>query len=123
MSSIQNAGAQQKHRTILGIAAVAALGGLLFGYDTGVIAGSQLYFTQYFQLSLGEQGWAVSSALYGCLLGALASGYLAKAISRKFTLIIAAFLFSLSAWGSGIANPRFDCGGWGYQSYRLYRPE
>jgi SP family xylose:H+ symportor-like MFS transporter len=104
MSSIQSAEAKQKHRTILGITAVAALGGLLFGYDTGVIAGSQLYFTKYFQLSPGEQGWAVSSALYGCLLGALASGYLTKQISRKYTLICAAFLFSLSAWGSGIAD-------------------
>ncbi len=104
MSSIENADAKQKQRTILGITAVAALGGLLFGYDTGVIGGSQLYFTKYFQLSSGEQGWAVSSALYGCLFGALASGYLTKAISRKYTLIIAAFLFAVSAWGSGIAD-------------------
>lgn len=104
MSSIQNTETQQKRRSILGITAVAALGGLLFGYDTGVIAGSQLYFTKYFGLSNAEQGWAVSSALYGCLFGALASGYLTKQISRKYTLIIAAFLFSLSAWGSGISN-------------------
>ncbi|MBR9911446.1 MAG: sugar porter family MFS transporter [Gammaproteobacteria bacterium] len=91
-------------RTIFIITAVAALGGLLFGYDTGVIGGSQLYFTRHFDLTAGEQGWAVSSAIYGCLLGALASGYLTKAISRKYTLIIAAFLFTLSAWGSGIAD-------------------
>ncbi|MDB2649299.1 sugar porter family MFS transporter [Porticoccaceae bacterium] len=90
--------------TILRITIVAALGGLLFGYDTGVIAGSQLYFTEYFNFTPGEQGWAVSSALYGCLFGALAGGYLTKAISRKYTLILAAILFTLSAWGSGIAD-------------------
>jgi len=90
--------------TILKITVVAALGGLLFGYDTGVIAGSQLYFTEYFNFSAGEQGWAVSSALYGCLFGALVGGYLTKRISRKYTLILAAALFTVSAWGSGIAD-------------------
>jgi len=90
--------------TILFITAVVAMGGLLFGYDTGVISGSQLYFTEFFDLSPGQQGWAVSSAIYGCLFGALASGYLTKQISRKFTLIFSAVLFLISAWGSGIAN-------------------
>ena len=104
MSSNQSAEAQRKQRTILWITAVAALGGLLFGYDTGVIAGSQLYFTKHFSLSPAEQGWAVSSALYGCLVGALASGYLTKKISRKYTLIFSALLFAVSAYGSGIAS-------------------
>ena len=90
--------------TILKITIVAAFGVLLFGYDTGVIGGSQLYFTEYFNFSAAEQGWAVSSALYGCLVGALAGGYLTKSISRKYTLILAAALFTISAWGSGIAN-------------------
>lgn len=90
--------------TTLQITVVAALGGLLFGYDTGVIAGSQLYFTKYFNFTAVEQGWAVSSALYGCLMGALAGGYLANAISRKYTLILGAMLFVISAWGSGIAD-------------------
>ena len=90
--------------TILKITVVAALGGLLFGYDTGVIGGSQLYFTEYFKFSAAEQGWAVSSALYGCLVGALIGGYLTKSISRKYTLILAAALFTVSAWGSGIAD-------------------
>ena len=89
--------------SIFQITIVAALGGLLFGYDTGVIAGSQLYFTKYFNLSAAEQGWAVSSALYGCLVGALAGGYLTKRISRKYTLVLAAALFAISAWGSGLA--------------------
>ena len=97
------ASSSTKKLSILQITIVAALGGLLFGYDTGVIAGSQLYFTKYFNLSAAQQGWAVSSALYGCLVGALAGGYLTKRISRKYTLILAAALFAVSAWGSGMA--------------------
>ncbi|MFC6755338.1 MFS transporter, partial [Halorubrum tibetense] len=54
---------------------VVALAGLLFGYDTGVISGSQMYFTEYFAFTPAEQGWAVGSALYGCLLGALVAGF------------------------------------------------
>ncbi len=86
------------------ISFVVALGGFLFGYDTGVIGGSQLYFTEYFNLTSGEQGWAVSSALYGCLVGAAMAGYMADKFSRKYTLLFSAFLFSLSALGSGIAD-------------------
>ncbi len=91
-------------RSIILNTIVASLGGLLFGYDTGVISGSQLYFTEYFHLSSGEQGWAVSSALYGCLVGAIIAGYISGKFSRKYTLIISAFLFSVSAWGSGVAD-------------------
>ncbi|MFT5137302.1 MAG: SP family xylose:H+ symportor-like MFS transporter [Arenicella sp.] len=89
---------------VVRIAGIAAIGGFLFGFDTGVIGGTQLYFTEYFDLTPGQQGWAVGSALYGCLLGALVAGYLTKAISRKYTLILSAILFCVSAWGSGFAN-------------------
>lgn len=104
MDIVTSHATKHKRITILSITAVVAMGGLLFGYDTGVISGSQLYFTEYFQLSNAEQGWAVSSAIYGCLFGALLSGYLTKKISRKFTLIFSAILFILSAWGSGAAD-------------------
>jgi SP family xylose:H+ symportor-like MFS transporter len=87
---------------ILGITAISTLGGFLFGYDTGVIGGSQLYFTEYFRFTSVQQGWAVSSALYGCLLGAIIAGWLSERFGRKFSLILSAFLFSISAWGSGI---------------------
>ncbi|MBN4075600.1 MAG: D-xylose transporter XylE [SAR86 cluster bacterium] len=96
---------KKKNRSIiLAITAVVAMGGLLFGYDTGVISGSQLYFTEYFNLSNTQQGWAVSSAIYGCLFGALISGYLTKKISRKYTLIVSGALFIVSALGSGAAD-------------------
>lgn len=84
------------------ITIVSALGGLLFGYDTGVINGSQYYFSKYFELDPGMKGWVVGSALIGCFVGAVVAGPISKAIGRKYSLIISAVLFSLSAWGSGL---------------------
>ena len=89
---------------VIKVALIAAIGGFLFGFDTGVIGGTQLFFTKYLELTPGQQGWAVGSALYGCFLGALVAGYLTNAISRKYTLMLAAGLFSISAWGSGVAD-------------------
>lgn len=89
---------------ILGVTVIATLGGLLFGYDTGVIGGSQLYFTEYFQFTKAQQGWAVSSALYGCLFGALFAGYISARFSRKYALICSGLLFAVSAWGSGMPD-------------------
>lgn len=90
------------NRFILAITVVATLGGLLFGYDTGVIGGSQLYFTEYFNFTKAQQGWAVSSALYGCLIGALLAGWISARFSRKYALLLSALLFTISAWGSGM---------------------
>jgi SP family xylose:H+ symportor-like MFS transporter len=57
--------------TLIMISSIAALGGLLFGYDTGVINGTQFYFSKYFELSAALKGWVVGSALLGCFAGAL----------------------------------------------------
>lgn len=84
------------------ITIVSAMGGLLFGYDTGVINGSQYYFSQYFELDAAMKGWVVGSALIGCFFGAILAGPLSKGIGRKYSLIISAVLFSISAWGSGL---------------------
>ena len=86
------------------ITSITALGGLLFGYDTGVINGSQFYFTKYFELDAATQGWVVGSALLGCLAGAIISGPLSIKIGRKYSLIFAAVLFSISALGSGLPS-------------------
>ena len=86
------------------ITIVSALGGLLFGYDTGVINGSQYYFSQYFDLDAGMKGWVVGSALIGCFAGAVIAGPISIAIGRKYSLIISAVLFSVSAWGSGLPS-------------------
>ncbi|MCC5921279.1 MAG: sugar porter family MFS transporter [Cyclobacteriaceae bacterium] len=93
-----------KNGLLILIAAVAAFGGLLFGYDTGVINGAQFYLTKNFELSSGMKGWVVSSALLGCLVGALAAGPLTNRLGRKFSLILAAALFTISAWGSGLPS-------------------
>ncbi|MDT8859255.1 sugar porter family MFS transporter [Alkalihalobacillus sp. MEB130] len=86
------------------IAAVASLGGLLFGYDTAVIAGAeqsiQLYLVDSLGLSSFVHGFTVSSALIGCIIGAIISGMLSNKIGRRNTLVIAAVLFFLSALGS-----------------------
>ncbi|WP_179022004.1 sugar porter family MFS transporter [Winogradskyella forsetii] len=87
---------------LLLIAAVSALGGLLFGYDTGVINGAQFYLTEYFDLSDGLKGWVVGSALLGCFVGAIIAGPLSIKIGRKWSLIISAIFFTVSAYGSGL---------------------
>jgi MFS family permease len=91
---------------ILSITFVSALGGLLFGYDWVVIGGAKPFYERFFDItSLPHlQGWAMSSALIGCLFGALFSGFLSDRLGRKIPLIIAAFLFVLSAIGSGASN-------------------
>ena len=83
---------------------VAALGGLLFGYDTAVINGALPFFTEYFQLTPSMQGWAVSSALIGCILGAFFIGKLGDQFGRRNMLRIMALFFLVSALGSGLAN-------------------
>lgn len=94
----------KKKINIYFITIVITLGGLLFGYDTGVINGTQFYFSKYFELTGALKGFIVSSALLGALVGAACSGVLSKSIGRKSSLIIAAFLFTISAWGSGLPS-------------------
>ncbi|APZ44843.1 D-xylose transporter XylE [Polaribacter reichenbachii] len=89
---------------LLLITSITALGGLLFGYDTGVINGAQFYLTKYFQLDAATKGWVVGSALLGCLFGAVIAGPLSIKLGRKTSLIISAILFTISAWGSGLPS-------------------
>lgn len=93
-----------KRINIYFIAIVITLGGLLFSYDTGVINGTQFYFSKYFELTGAIKGFIVSSALLGALFGASISGLLSKRIGRKNSWIIAAVLFAISAWGSGMPS-------------------
>lgn len=91
-------------RYLLTICGVAALGGLLFGYDTAVISGAIGPIQRYFDLSSFETGWAVSNVAIGCIIGAFASGVVAARLGRKKTLIIAALLFTISAIGAALAT-------------------
>ncbi len=93
-------------RYITGISLVAALGGLLFGYDWVVIGGAKPFYEQFFQIAQNPslQGWAMSSALVGCIIGTLISGLLAGRLGRKKLLILASLLFLVSALGTGGSN-------------------
>lgn len=95
---------------LLKLTLVATLGGLLFGYDTAVISGTVSSLEHFFVLpfNLGETaanarlGFVVSSALIGCIIGGLIGGLVSKKLGRKKGLILAAFLFLLSALGSSM---------------------
>ncbi|WP_059105780.1 sugar porter family MFS transporter [Shouchella shacheensis] len=104
-----------KHSYIISVALVASLGGLLFGYDTAVIAGAeqsvQLYLVDSLGLGSLVHGLTVSSALVGCIIGALFSGFLSNNIGRRNTLIIAAILFAVSAVGSAYPEMFFFTAG------------
>ena len=89
---------------ILAISGVAALGGLLFGFDTAVISGAIPAIQTYFRLNEYALGWAVSSILIGCALGAIVAGKLADRFGRRSTLMICAVLFGLSAVGASQAG-------------------
>ena len=87
------------------ICLVAALGGLLFGYDWVVIGGAKPFFVKYFGLtSEAMTGWAMSSALVGCLIGSVISGVSSDRFGRKRLLILAGMMFVVSAIGTGFAN-------------------
>lgn len=94
---------------IWGISLVSAMGGLLFGYDWVVIGGAKPFYERFFDIanSPGLQAWAMSSALVGCVMGAVTAGYISDKFGRKRPLLLAAVLFSISALGTGIAN-NFD---------------
>ena len=82
---------------------VAALGGLLFGFDTAVINGAIPFFTEYFGLSETLKGWAVSSALIGCIAGAILIGKPADLYGRLMMLRVMALFFLVSSIGTGMA--------------------
>lgn len=92
-----------KRYTIL-IAAVAALGGLLFGFDTAVIAGTLSPLKSYFHLGDAAIGLLVASASIGCIPGAFFAGRLADHFGRKKMMAVTALLFVIAAVGSGIAG-------------------
>ena len=82
---------------------VSAMGGLLFGYDWVVIGGAKIFYEQYFGIvgNPAMQGLAMSIALAGCLIGALTAGMLADRLGRKSLLLVSAFIFAATAYGTG----------------------
>lgn len=92
-------------RYIWTISLVAAMGGLLFGYDWVVVGGARPFYEPFFNLSTPAlQGWGASSALVGCMLGVIVCGFLSDKFGRKRLLILSGFLFTISAVGTGLAR-------------------
>ncbi len=97
------------------ISMTAALGGFLFGYDWVVIGGAKPFYEPYFNItSVEDQGWGTSSALVGCMVGAILCIFLSDKFGRKRLLIFSGFLFSLSAIGTALAVTF-----WGFNFYRI----
>jgi sugar porter (SP) family MFS transporter len=88
------------------ISMVSAMGGLLFGYDWVVIGGAKPFYERFFDItaSANLQAWAMSSALVGCILGAVVSGVISDKFGRKWPLLLSAFLFTVASLGTGYAS-------------------
>ncbi|WP_194972358.1 sugar porter family MFS transporter [Aquiflexum lacus] len=87
------------------VSLTAALGGFLFGYDWVVIGGAKPFYEPYFNItSPTDQGWGTSSALVGCMLGAILCIIFCDQLGRKRLLIFSGFLFSLSAIGTALSD-------------------
>lgn len=91
-------------RMNLFVSVSAAVAGLLFGLDIGVIAGSLPFITEHFALSSRLQEWVVSSMMLGAAIGALFNGWLSFRLGRKYSLMVGAILFVLGSLGSAFAT-------------------
>lgn len=93
---------------IIFISAVSALGGIMFGYDTGVVSGTISQIASQFDLDTMQQGWYVSCALLGAIIGVAGAGVLSDYFGRKRTLFISAILFTVLGLGCAIANSFYE---------------
>ncbi len=91
------------NRFLLRIAIIAAIGGFLFGYDTGVISGALLFIKKDLDASKFEQQWIVGSLLLGAVAGAITSGYLADRIGRRRTKVASGIIYAVGAILSAFA--------------------
>ncbi|WP_445392906.1 sugar porter family MFS transporter [Stenotrophomonas pavanii] len=99
----QAAGSGENTRLIVLISVVATIGGFLFGFDSGVINGTQDGLHQAFRSGEWMQGFEIASMLLGCAVGAFSAGRLADRLGRRNVLILSAVMFLLSALGAGAA--------------------
>jgi sugar porter (SP) family MFS transporter len=99
MSSFVRGMRETGNGLLVRISVIAAIGGLLFGYDTGVISGALLYIKKDLHAGTFEQQAIVAVLLLGAMVGALASGYLADRISRKWTKVISGSIYVIGALG------------------------
>lgn len=105
LSRVAASGGSFSGRYVWMISSIAALGGLLFGYDWVVIGGAKPFYEKFFGITdPNMQGWAMSCALVGCLIGASASGAASDRWGRKKLLLLAALLFAGSSVATGLAS-------------------
>ena len=102
-----------RRSVLMGSTVVAALGGLLFGFDTAVISGTTDWLESVYQLGPFSLGFTVASALIGTILGAMCAGWPADVKGRRWTLMLIAVLYFVSAVGSGLA--------WDWYSFLFFR--
>jgi MFS transporter, SP family, sugar:H+ symporter len=100
----QTASSGENTRLIVLISVVATIGGFLFGFDSGVINGTQDGLHKAFQSGEWMQGLEIASMLLGCAVGAFSAGRLSDSLGRRNVLIISAVMFLLSALGAGAAT-------------------
>jgi MFS transporter, SP family, sugar:H+ symporter len=93
---------------VIFLSVVAALGGFLFGFDSGVINGTVDSLQQAFDSDAVGTGFNVASMLLGCAVGAFFAGTLADRFGRKSVMLLTAATFIVSAWGSGISGSSFE---------------
>jgi sugar porter (SP) family MFS transporter len=87
---------------VIAITVVAAIGGLIFGFDTAIVAGATRYMKEQFSLNSLQEGWAVSVVLIGCMFGAGLAGPVSDKIGRRRFMLISAVLFFVSAIGCAL---------------------
>src|SRR5512137_1490358 len=87
---------------VIFVTVVAALGGLLFGFDTAIVAGATRYLKDQFALTSFQEGWAVSVVLIGCMFGAGLAGAASDRIGRRRFMLVSAVLFFGSALGCAL---------------------
>jgi SP family galactose:H+ symporter-like MFS transporter len=104
MSKISSPKRSEGERFVRIAVGIAALGGMLFGYDTGVISGAILFIKKEFSLSTTLQETVVSAVLIGAVIGAVIGGALADRFGRRKIIILAGIIFSLSALGTALAS-------------------
>ncbi|MGH2622285.1 MAG: MFS transporter, partial [Sphingobacterium sp.] len=93
---------ERTNQSLAFICAIASIGGFLFGFDMAVISGVLPLMQLQFSLNATQEGWLVSSALLGCIIGVAISGLLSDNLGRKKLLFSAAILFWVSAAGCGL---------------------
>ncbi|MGZ5453117.1 MAG: sugar porter family MFS transporter [Candidatus Aminicenantales bacterium] len=87
---------------VIAITLVAAIGGLIFGFDTAIVAGATRYMKEQFSLNSLQEGWAVSVVLIGCMFGAGLAGPISDRIGRRRFMLVSAVLFFVSAVGCAL---------------------